>query len=143
MSALSINSPTAYSFSGDVLDQYLVNVNLAVNETLLNTEFKALRASQDLQSGNLSPFAAWRARTTISSADNSITSTLATTQSLALFGATYVSASANGQVAVSSPGYNSLLQTANAGDSTGYLAHLIAASATPVEDLPLIVNVLA
>jgi hypothetical protein len=143
MSALSINSPTAYSFSGDVLDQYLVNVNLAVNETLLNTEFKALRASQDLQSGNLSPFAAWKARTTISSAYDSITSTLATSQNLALFGANYVSASANGRVSVSSPGYNSLLQTATAGDSTGYLAHLIAASATPVEASPLILNVLA
>lgn len=143
MSALSINSPMAYSFQGGVLDQYLVNVNLAVNETLLNTEFKALRASQALQSGNVSPFAAWKARNTIASAYDSLTSTLAKSQNLALFGENYVSASANGQVSVSTPGYNSLLETANAGDSTGYLAHLIAASATPVKPASLILNLKA
>ena len=143
MSALSINSPTAYSFSGGVLDQYLINVNLAVNESYLNSEFKALRAQQDLQSGNLSPLAAWQARNTISSSYDKATSGFTASQSLSLFAENYVSASADGQVAVSSPGYNSLIQSANFGDSTGYLAHLIAASATPVANPSLILNVLA
>jgi hypothetical protein len=143
MSALSINSPTAYSFSGGVLDQYLVNVNLAVNETLLNTTFKALRAEQELQSGNLSPYEALKARNTISSAYGTASSTLGASQSLEILAGQSTTVSAQGQVSVTASGYNSLLQTANFGDSTGYLAHLIQASATPVANPSLIRTVVA
>lgn len=143
MSALSINPPVAYSFSGGVLDQYLVNVNLAVNETLLNTTFKALQAEQDLRSGTLSPYAAQKARNTISSAYGTASSTLAASQSLEFLSAQATTVSASGQVSITASGYGSLLQTANFGDSTGYLAHLIQASATPVATPSLIRNVLA